>query len=109
MFSTTASSAPTSNCVTPDGQYVGVGTTGYGWTPPVLQIYLASDATPSYTLLTDSVNAVAVSPTSSSLTLTSTLSYDGQIGWSELLNGGTNPAIRAASSLLGSANPLISI
>ncbi len=100
LFSATASSAPTSNCVTPDGQYVGVGTTGYGWTPPVLQIYLASDATPSYTLLTGSVNAVAVSPTSSSLTLTSSLNYDGQIGWSELLNGGTNPAIRAASSLV---------
>ena len=100
LFSATSSSAPTSIAVTPDGQYVGVGTTGYGWTPPVLQIYLASDATASYTLLTNAVNSVAVSPTSSSLTLSSTLSYDGQIGWSELLNGGTNPAIRAASSLV---------
>ncbi|MCX6508083.1 MAG: hypothetical protein NTY27_02690, partial [Actinobacteria bacterium] len=100
LFTFTSSTTPTTNAVTPDGQFVIVGTIMGFWNIAQLDILLASDGTNQGTSLFGGINALAVSPTSSSLTLSSTLSYDGQIGWSELLNGGTNPAIRAASSLV---------
>ena len=100
LFTFTSSTTPTSNAVTPDGQFVVVGTLAGFYSIAGLDILLASDGTNQGTSLFGDINALAVSPTSSSLTLSSTLSYDGQIGWTELLNGGTNPAIRAASSLV---------
>ena len=100
LFTFTSSTTPTSNAVTPDGQFVIVGTVVGLWNIAQLDILLASDGTNQGTSLFGDINSLAVSPASSSLTLSSTLSYDGQIGWSELLNGGTNPAIRAASSLV---------
>ena len=100
VFSTTASTQPTSNAVTPDGQFVCVGVSGAYFQPAALMMLLASSGALLQTTVGAAAAGLAVSPTSSSLTLSSTLTYPGQIGWTELQNGGSNPSIRAASTVV---------
>ena len=100
VFSATASTQPTSNAVTPDGQFVCVGVSGAYFQPAALMMLLASSGALLQTTVGAAAAGLAVSPTSSSLTLSSTLTYPGQIGWTELQNGGSNPSIRAASTVV---------
>jgi hypothetical protein len=67
----------------------------------VIAIFNSADGTTAnYASLNAPASSITVSPVSSSQWLNSTLSYNGQLGWGELLQGGTNESERASSSMV---------
>jgi len=92
---------PNSNSNTPDGQWFA---TGYNTGPLGINdvgVFSSVDGTLSnYAALNEQPSSITVSPVSSSQWLSSTLAYDGQIGWAELLQGGINQSERADSSMV---------
>ncbi len=92
---------PNSNSSTPDGQWFA---TSYNTGPLGLDevgIFNSVDgSTASSAALNEPATSITVSPVSSSQWLSSTLAYDGQLGWAELLQGGINQSERADSSMV---------
>ena len=92
---------PNSNSNTPDGQWFA---TGYNTGPLGINdvgVFSSVDGSLSnYATLNEQPSSITVSPVSSSQWLSSTLAYDGQLGWAELLQGGINQSERADSSMV---------
>ena len=103
---------PVATGATPDGQFFVTSYQQYYLGPHYVQplvneVAIFNSANGSWFTLAgtpEEISYITVAPVSSSQWLTSTLSYDGQQSWTELLQGGINQSERADRTLVDHVN-----